>query len=509
MIKSRHIVIMLLLFGMVQSVSAQEDMHKADSLKKVLEGKQGKERMEVLEALIVTYWSADRVQRLKYVKEQYELARVAPVDSFLFVRTGRWMATTLDFFERYDEALTILDEIISVARRQNYERELFLSLGTGGTTYSTMGKHDMALSYQMESLKMREKAKSRSADAHDIAIAQGNIGLEYYRIYNYQKALQYYFLSLKSKQSINDDYDVDLVYSNIALCYLHLYEYRQGLAYAYKGLRLCEDNCEPYVRMNITLTLGMLYHELDRLDSAKIFLTQSYNTAVSENNYRYKAESLVMLAREANDEAKSPEALRYAIESEKNALQSYSFNMIKQAYYQLFRAKRGTGDYEGAAACWDKYLAYRDSLFNESMNLSLVSMHIDFEQKQNEARLALQESTVQWQGRRNSWIAVLGGLLFIAVGVLIFDYISRKRENETLEAQVRDRTRALENKIRTLERQETERRTWEEKIDKSVREGNVRIDALGEMVTHSRIKTALRNWNGGRESDHLKIPVEK
>jgi len=505
MMRSYYIGLMLfLLFGATRTVSGQ-DSQKADSLKTVLEGKHGKERMDVLWALVTLYWDTDKVQTLKYLEESYTLARTAPVDSLLFVRTGRGKVVTLNFFERYSEATTILDEVLPVARRHKFERELSLALSIGGIIYSTLGKYDLALSYQLECLEMREKTKN----ARDIAITQNNLGLVYYQVNNYGKALEYYFLSEKSKQSIDDDYDMDLLYTNIAFCYLRLHEYKQGLIYAYKGLRLCDDHCAPYVKMNGTLSLGMLYYELDNMDSAKIFLTECYNAAVNYNNHRYQAESLVMLARQANDEGNDADALRYAVESENKALRARSVNMAKQAYYELFRAKRNTRDYEDAAADWDKYRVYRDSLFNESMSLGLVSMHIDFEQSQNETRLALQESTVQWQNRRNFWVAVLGGLLFIAVALLVFDFISRRRENQMLEAQVLDRTRALENKILTLERQETERSAWEEKVNKSVREGNVRIDALGEMVAHTKIKTALRNFNGGQATDRSKISVEK
>jgi len=505
MMRSCYIgMILFLLFGAIRTVSAQ-DAHKADSLKTVLEGKRGKERMDVLWALVSLYWDADKVETLKYLEESYTLARTAPVDSLLFVRTGRGKVVTLNFFERYSEATAILDEILPVARRHNFERELSLALSIGGIMYSTLGKYDRALSHQLECLKIREKVKS----VRDIAITQNNVGLVYYQVNNYGKALEYYFLSEKSKQSIGDDYDMDLLYTNIAFCYLHLHEYKQGLIYAYKGLRLCDDECSPFVEMNGTLSLGELYYELGRADSAKIYLTECYNAAVKYNNHRYQAESLVMLARQANDEGNNADALRYAVESEKKALRASSINMAMETYYELFKAKRDARDYNGAAADWDKYRVYRDSLFNESMSLSLVSMHIDFEQRQNEARLALQESTVQWQGRRNSWITVLGGLLFIAVGVLIYDFNSRRRENQMLEAQVLDRTRALENKILTLERQETERSAWEEKVNKSVREGNVRIDALGEMVAHTKIKTALRNFNGGQATDRSKISVEK
>ena len=212
---------------------------------------------------------------------------------------------------------------------------------------------------------------------------------------------------------------------------------------------------------------------------------------MKESNYRYKAESLVVLGRQANDEGRYLEALGYSIESKKNALEVRSRLVLEDAYYELFRSKRGLNDFEGAALSWDKYLVYHDSLFSESLSVSLISMHIDFEQEQNETRLALQESIVRWQDRRNTWIVGLGGLLFIFIGLLIYDFTSRKRENEMLESVVRDRTRALEEKIRSLEREEAERRTWEQRIDKSVRNGITQLDALTTMTGKKELNDAL------------------
>jgi len=235
----------------------------------------------------------------------------------------------------------------------------------------------------------------------------------------------------------------------------------------------------------------MLYIKLNRPDSAKIFLRRCYEVAMKESNYRYKAESLVVLGRQANDEGRYLEALGYSIESKKNALEVRSRLVLEDAYYELFRSKRGLNDFEGAALSWDKYLVYHDSLFSESLSVSLISMHIDFEQEQNETRLALQESIVRWQDRRNTWIVGLGGLLFIFIGLLIYDFTSRKRENEMLESVVRDRTRALEEKIRSLEREEAERRTWEQRIDKSVRNGITQLDALTTMTGKKELNDAL------------------
>ncbi len=217
-------------------------------------------------------------------------------------------------------------------------------------------------------------------------------------------------------------------------------------AYARKGISLCNGSCSSFVSMSGAFALGLLYWKLDRPDSAKVYLRHCYEISSKENSYRYKSESLVILARLANNEGLYRDALRYSTESEENALKIKSRNMAKQTYYEMSKARRGLKDYEGAAMSWDKYLVYHDSLFDETLSTRLISGHIDFEQEQNKTFLMLQESTVKWQHRQNSWIATLGVLLFVVLALLIYDFISRKRETRILEVMVHDRTRALEQK---------------------------------------------------------------
>ena len=499
MVKACYIGFVLVLLSVACGGYAQ-GLEKADSLKRILDGKRGKDRIDVLWTLAKMYWRTDTVESSRYINESYALARITPVDSFLFVKTGKGKAMSLRLYERYNDAFDILNEVLPVARRHGFYDELGACLSVGGTMYSRVGRYDKALLYQLECLQVRE----RLADTLDISVVQNNLGIVYYEIGSYREALHYFFLSLRSKQSIRDNDGIDGVYINIGLCYLYLGEFNLGLAYAKRGLNLCAKNCVPNVVLNGTLALGMLYQKLDYPDSAKMFLSRCYNTALKLNNFRFQSESLMFLARQANDEGNSDQALTYSIESERNALKVNSRSMAKQSYYETFRARRGLKDYEGAAISWDKYLVYHDSLFNESLSLGLVSMHIEFEQKQNETRLVLQESTVQWQGRQNFWIALVGGLLIIAIELLIYDFTGRKRENEILEALVRDRTRALEEKVRFLERQDTERRVWDEKIERSVRDGKARLDALRDMVDNSDIKNLFPILNDGQEGNSLK-----
>ncbi len=494
----------MLLCGVGGKVCAQ-DLGKVDSLKKVLEGKSGRGRSEVLWELATVYLDVrDNIAALTCIQEAYDLSKQPPVDSLWLVHMGRVNVKVLARMERYGEALAVLDTILPVARRNSFDLETSLCLGSSGAMYSMLGKYDKALISNLECLSIREKL----GDRENISVTENNIGFVYYKIGNYAKALEYFLRSVASKRAAGSHYDEDLAYINIGLCYKYLGKTELAFQYVKKAMSLCGANCSDGVVMDGTLALGSVYWDLKQPELATQNLMLCYNVAVRTGSRRYQAESLVCLGRQANNSEAYRKALKYLKESEHTALLVKSRNLTSQTYHELFRASKGINDYAKAAQYWDKYQLYGDSLLNETLGYQLITTQVEFEQKRNLTKLALQESTVQWQGRQNFWIALIGGLLIIAIELLIYDYTGRKRENQILEAMVHDRTRILEQKIRTLERRETERTTWEQKIDRSFRDGNTRLDALGDIVAHTKIKTAIRNFRGAQQTDPLKTSAE-
>lgn len=496
MVKACQILILAsLLLGVVWEGCAQ-DLARVDSLKRVLEGTTGRKRSEILWELSGEYLdSQDNMLALSCIHDAYELSKQEPVDSLWLVHMGRVTVRTLARLERYNDAFIILDDILPVARRNAFIQEINYCLSAAGRMYSLQGKYDKALLCNLECLAIREKL----GDREEVSITENNIGFTYYKVENYSKALEYFSRSLASKQAVGSRYDEDLAYINVGLCYKYLGKTEQALQYVTKALDLCGTHCRDGIIMDGTLALGVLYSDLKQPKLSRENLLRCYKVAVRTGSSRYQAESLVALARQANNSGLYTKAFRHLKESEQAALSANSRTMVSQTYHELFRATKGMKRYADATQYWDKYWLCRDSLFNESLEHQLVSTQVKFEQKRNETRLALQESTVQWQGHQNFWIALIGGLLIIVIELLIYDYTGRKRETQILETLVHDRTRALDQKVRVLERETTEGKAWQDKLDKSLREGCSRLTVLGELIGRDNIKTMLQQFRDLRE----------
>jgi tetratricopeptide (TPR) repeat protein len=106
-------------------------------------------------------------------------------DSLAIVRGGRMRANALTSMGRNEDAITILNTVLPVARR-HAERQYIYILNSLALCYTNRGTYDKALDYHFQSLELREKEGDKGA----MSVSYNNIGLVYFRIKNYEKALE-------------------------------------------------------------------------------------------------------------------------------------------------------------------------------------------------------------------------------------------------------------------------------------------------------------------------------
>jgi len=496
MVKVCQILILVsLLLGVVWEGCAQ-DLARVDSLKRVLEGKRGNEKVEILGDLCALYADNDNIKGLMYAAEAYRVACVKPVDSAMFVKASRWCASFLRRLERYDTAIDLLQKALLVSKRNGYTIETAKLLNTLASAYSYTGDYTKAVSFNFESLQM----KQREYDTAGISISLNNIGYIYYKLKDFNRALRYFNNSLAAKSSVGMNEYKASVLINIGLCCSNTGRYRDAIDYVNQGLSVKEDPHRQGLEIDGAMAFAMAYEGLGDYDLARYWFLHCYTLSKQDNNLYYQAESLSLLGRLLNNGGDYKLAGQYLDTCLEKALASQVKFSIANTYKQLFRSSKGRKHFEEASHYWDLYSQYyQDSLFDEDVARVIALAQVDIDQQQNQARLALQESTVQWQGHQNFWIALIGGLLIIAIELLIYDYAGRKRETQILETLVHDRTRALDQKVRVLERETTEGKAWQDKLDKSLREGYSRLTVLGELIGRDNIKTMLQQFRDLRE----------
>jgi len=477
-------VILLLLLAGVQSSSGQ-DLVKVDSLKTLLKRSHGLVRSQISRELVFEYADRDNGLALEYAQQACEAISGLAVDSLYFVRVNRLKAQILKRLERYQDAIESIQIPLNVARRNSYTEECEMLLNTLALGHFYLGHYDKSILIHLENLRIKELNGSA-----DRIVSYNNIGLLYYKLEDYKRALEYF---QKGIETINGDSALTtILYFNVALCYSCLKEHELALRYVQRGMAYCSGACEESTVMDGEFALGLIHYYKHNDSLAQFHIQRSYEIARDIGDYRRRAETLLYLGKLLNSNRDFYRSGPYLKNAVVNALHSRAKSLIWQSYFELSLSLAGQGRDRDAVDAWDKGRVFKDSLFDERIMNALLIAEVDFEQEKNKIRLARQESIADFQKQENFAISILGCLLFIVVGIMVFVFYERKRENEELERKVHERTRTLEKRVRTLERNEVERRAWEDKLDRAIHEGTTRLDVLTAMTGKQQLTDAVR-----------------
>lgn len=166
------------------SPPSSKQSNTIDSLSRALARSQKiTEKYELLLAL--TLAAEVEGEALKYALDARQLAFQIG-DSAEIVRTSRMSAWLLNRISQEKRAEEILLSTIPIARRNGLRSDQARMLNILGIIYTFQAKYDKALKTHFQGLEVREKEKHRAG----IVVSLFNIGLVYYKMKHYDKALE-------------------------------------------------------------------------------------------------------------------------------------------------------------------------------------------------------------------------------------------------------------------------------------------------------------------------------
>ncbi|PCH67167.1 MAG: hypothetical protein COC01_06465 [Bacteroidetes bacterium] len=163
---------------------------------------------------------------------------------------------------------------------ENLEVSTFLSRALGikkglaeaynniGFIYNNQGEIDKALEYFFLSLKIQEEIK----DKRGMAMSYNNIGFIYSNQGEIEKALEYFFLSLKLREEIKDKEGMAYSYNNIGLTYDNQGEIDKALEYYFLSLKLREEIKDKRGVAQSYHNIGSVLCKLDSMEKGMRYL---------------------------------------------------------------------------------------------------------------------------------------------------------------------------------------------------------------------------------------------
>ncbi|AWM14239.1 hypothetical protein DI487_10495 [Flavobacterium sediminis] len=192
-------------------------------------------------------------------------------------------------FSDKKKAKELIDTSEKIALAANEKFGYNSLLGIKGIYYDVNGKSDSAKYFFEKSLEYSRKNKFLVHEGHTL----NNLGMYNWNQGNFEKALNYYFESIKLNQKIPEKQrgNIDANYNNIGLIYQEMHLYDKAINYHLKALKLRKQT--KYIAAQIAShnNLGICYKELSQMKKAKESFEESIALAkqINPGNEYYTA----------------------------------------------------------------------------------------------------------------------------------------------------------------------------------------------------------------------------
>lgn len=328
-----------------------------------------------------------------------------------------------------DSSLIFSKQLIEVAKVEKNNYWLYKGYLQRGNAYRIKGELDKAVDYYFSSLKAAEDCNYKKG----IGIVFTSLGDTYASAKNQSNSINYYNKAIKILREESDSISLAITLLNIggqfidfniidtALIYLkeskdifEKYEYKIGIAYNLGNLGIAYAKKGNYkqAEYNIILASDMLKKLGDNY-SISAFNANLAKTYIANKNYK---------------KALSPAMLSYNIARENGLL-----SQLRDASEQLAFLHNKLNNFQEAFNYQSQYIAYRDSINNEETIRKMADLRTEYEvaQKQAEVEKAQTQLELETKRRQNQQIVGIGLIVVIflsgALSYLLFRNARRDR----------------------------------------------------------------------------------
>lgn len=440
----------IILFIVFQSFGQNRSI---DSLKALLPSlRDDTVKVNVLNALARELRASRDSNTLVYGNEAYQLAgrlNFSRGKASAAIQLGRYLGS----HGKSKEALDLLNEALSIYEKLGIGNGIATCLNNIGVVYLNSGKYRTAIPYFKRALTIYEKLD----DKDEIANATSNLGTCYENEGEYTSALEAYFKVLqideltgykegmagdynsiaviykkqgdlaraiefhkKAEQihiEINDQYGLAVSYVNAGPLYKEMGEYD-------KALEILEKALSRFREMKIAMGEAIALHNIGSVylmqkefsDAVRYFRNSIEITKGDGSNSEVKVRNLIYLADAYAKVGRPDSAFVFAKQGEAMAQQMDNKEIsleVNKVLYDIFKLKN---DYRNALSYHEKYLANKDSLFNNEKTSQFRELQTKYETEKKEQQIAILNGERALQENKLNNRALL---LYASIGVII------------------------------------------------------------------------------------------
>ncbi len=316
-----------------------------------------------------------------------------------------------------------------------------------GVSCTYRGEYAEALNHFFEAMIEAERDSLRE----ELALVISNIGLNYYKMYDYQTAISYWEKALL----LNHFYDdAQLIHLNIALSLIYLRRFEEAETKLKKVME-GEDSLNEGSSMVYFYALGLLHEFQNSLDSAKTSYQRSLALA-RNNDPRFVAENLLSISKVTPHDGRK----QINMLNEAAAIASaHSFvDILYRIYTERLALAKNQGDelaivtdQNKILTLWDHYYGQGAARVSASYKAKLLEVDLAKRKAINAESIGLSTQLEEMQGYYRYLMVILAAGTFVILGLILSSFLSNKKQAQRLERIVRHRVSKLEENAKRID----------------------------------------------------------
>lgn len=364
----------------------------------------------------------------------------------------------------YDVALAHFDVYIKYAKEKKDEKEIANGLYQKAIVYDDKGLYEKSSEIYYSIIKIYEELK----DPYSIATIQNALGDLLKKNNKLEEAMDRYNQALSTFKDLGAKGDMANAYFNIGDVHQKRKNYPKALTFFNQALVLDQEIGSLWGTAYDYESIGEVHNLQENFSKALQVHLKALKIREKLKQKRELAESHThvgtdYLMLEEYQQAKFH--LEKAIQLSENIGAKLA---SQEAYKKMSQVYTATGDYKNALVLKDKYIAVKDSLFNESKSEQLQELQVKFDsEKKQDAIVSLEKDAEIKDLLLDRQKTIRNGIIGLSVVVLLFSFILfnryRRKQIEKREAEKKQRLIDEERKKTQIEKQRVEEL---QKIDK-------------------------------------------
>lgn len=326
--------------------------------------------------------------------------------------------------EYADEGLKLADKLDDIKQKRQI-------LHLKGLAHYKLGNYDLTLYYFRQVLSMFEKEQNLKG----ISKMLNNLGILYSDLNQLETSLKFYERSLSIKNQLQDSASIPNTLCNIGLIHLSLHDADKAKEYFKRSL-LMDREMKNFLGMALSYEyMGRAHFQQQKYDSALVSFHNSLELLEKEDS-KYEITELLNKIAQVHLKLQEPEmairklhtAIEYAEKIKARLRLKESYQLIAEAYSQ-------SEDYKNAFHFHQKFIALKDSIFNEENLRKISEIETNYHIQKREKEIELLKKDAQLsslhlsQNRMVRYYLYIG--LFVLFFVIVFLYQRNKIKNRS------------------------------------------------------------------------------